>query len=72
VLNEILDLLAKSFPDDPSAPSVVLAKLPNGKFYGSLVRYEKPFGEGRQVLFKKAADDLDTIFTLMKEVLGGT
>jgi hypothetical protein len=56
----LLDLVAKAltykYNDDPTAPSVIVSQLKNGDWYSSAVRYLKPFGGERKVVFKAQGD----------------
>lgn len=69
MIQRCIDLLVDSFPDDPSSPSVVLSRLAEG-YYGSLVRYEKAFGQGRQVLYKCCHPTLEEVFADLLRQLG--
>ena len=69
-MESLLTALVEQFPDDPSTPSVVLSKLPNGNYYGSIVRYSKPFGEGKSVLFRCQAATVGEILSKFAEQLG--
>lgn len=64
-----LELLASAatalFGEDPSAPSVVCSKLPNGKFYVSVVRYTEPFGKGKTVVHKACEETAEAAIDQM-------
>lgn len=66
----IIETLCSQFQDDPSTPSLVLSKLSDGKWYGSLVRYSEPFGKGKQVLTKCSHDTVDGVLSHLEEQLG--
>lgn len=40
----------ESFTADPSSPSVVVSVLAPQSWYASVVRYRRPFGEGKEVV----------------------
>lgn len=64
-----LEALTAAYPEDPSAPGIVVSFLGNnrksGKFgyYVSVVRYLKPFGNGRHVALKSMRPTLDAALT---------
>lgn len=70
MLTMLIDALTSQFAEDPSTPSVVLSKLENGQYYGSLVRYTERFGQGKSVLFKCSHDALDEVFKDLAVQLG--
>lgn len=72
MLERMIDALCEQFAEDPSTPSVVLSKLKNGQYYGSLVRYTEAFGQGKQVLYKTMEPTLDEVFAALGTQLGLT
>lgn len=60
-LEQIVDDLFAAYPDDPSSPGVTIAKIketPRPRYYVSVVRYERPLGEGRRVVVSWRAENL--------------
>lgn len=60
-LERLVEELFDAYPDDPSAPGVVVAKVkehPRPRYYVSVVRYERPLGEGRRVVASARNGDL--------------
>jgi hypothetical protein len=49
-LSKVLRALRTKFPDDPSAPSLVLSCLDDGQMYCSALRYKERYGEGKYVV----------------------
>lgn len=49
------------FRNDPTAASVVTSILPNGNFYLSIIRYTRPFAQGKEVIFTYQADSFDRL-----------
>lgn len=58
VLDTLLRVIQQMWPTDPSAPGVVLSRLSNGKFYGSIVRYSERYGGEKSVVFKTQQETL--------------
>lgn len=70
LLCSVVRTLAASFPDDPSAPNVSLALLPDGRWYGSLIRFSEAYGQGKQVLVNASGVDLDEVLRKLADKLG--
>lgn len=51
----LLDEVANAYSADPSTASVTMARLPDGTWYGSVVRYQQPYGEARIVVVKASS-----------------
>jgi hypothetical protein len=69
-MKALLRSLARLWPDDPSAPGVVMAWLPaQEQWYLSVVRYTEPYGEGKRVVWNTRGEDfskvLDTAVAIM-------
>jgi hypothetical protein len=69
---EFLRAVAAKFPDDPTAPGVVLSYIAEkGMYYGSVVRFSARFGQGKFVAasaegptLQSVVDYLDALFTV--------
>ena len=60
-LESLVDELFDAYPDDPCSPGVTIAKIketPRPRYYVSVVRYDRPLGEGRRVVVSWRAEDL--------------
>ncbi len=51
----LLEEVASAYSADPSTASVTMARLPDGTWYGSVVRYQQPYGEARIVVAKASS-----------------
>lgn len=69
-MKDIIDALCDTFTEDPSTPSVVLSRLENGNYYGSLVRYSESFGKGKQVLYKCEKETPELVLNELRTQLG--
>jgi hypothetical protein len=76
-MDELSDFLAEVlevFASDPTAPSVLLAKLPgNGGFYVSVLRYKERLAGGKVVVSKaRDADALSVAILRCREAFLST
>ena len=69
-LADIIQLLCRTFPDDPSAPSLVVSWLEEHKqWYIAVVRYRQRFGQGKRILTRNSSTDLGFLVEVtVKEV----
>jgi hypothetical protein len=56
----LLAELRATFPDDPSAPGIMISQVKSRRFYAAAVRFREPIGQGREVLATGRAGDLPT------------
>jgi len=55
--------ITERFKSDPSAPGINLSYLPNGQWYGSILRYTERLGQGKVVLLKCKRATLEEVIT---------
>ena len=58
LIDAIANALRYKFPNDPSAPGLIISKLYNGDNYVSLVRYMEKYGQGKEVLYFQQSPSL--------------
>jgi hypothetical protein len=52
LLQSIMEAVQFKFPNDPSAPGVLVSRLKNGEIYVSVVRFKAAFGKEKTVQYK--------------------
>lgn len=60
-VKKLVKELVEQRRDDPSAPSLIISMLPNGKWYGSLATYTGRFGQGKEVLCSAQCHELEQV-----------
>jgi hypothetical protein len=69
-LANLLEVIESEYRGDPTSAGVVLARINDGRFYGSVCRYAEKFGEGRRVVVTAKADTLgEVVRSLGRRVL---
>jgi len=58
IIKALAQAVALEYPNDPSAPSVVVSCLKGGTWYVSIARYTAAFGQGKTVLHNARAKEL--------------
>jgi len=59
LLDLLLDAVLFKYHDDPCAPGVSIAKLHDGRFYASIVRYKEQYGKGKEVIHQATESSSD-------------
>lgn len=57
-LEVLIGELREAYPDDPSAPGVMIAQIKGRRFYAAAVRFHRAMGEEREVVGSARAGDL--------------
>jgi hypothetical protein len=72
MLADLISLLCKSFPDDPSSPSLLVSYLlPVGEhreraeWYVSILRYQHRWAQGKRVEFNYVSEDLNVALRMV-------
>ncbi len=68
-ITHMLSSLLELHQEDPSAPGLLLSKLPDGSIYGALQRFTKPFGKEKVVLAKHRAETLEEVLQVLDNYL---
>lgn len=70
LLQELIQSVVLKYPDDPSAPSVVLSWLEDRqRWYASAVRYTEKFGRGKVVMCSATGESLEEALMLLASEL---
>jgi hypothetical protein len=58
LLDKLTKAVTHQYNSDPSCPSVILSYI-KGKYYTSIVRYTRNYGEGKQIVCHLTADTIN-------------
>lgn len=65
----LIQLVGGIFASDPSRASVLFSRLADGTWYGSIQRYNQPYGEGREVLARATSRLREGVLVLLAREL---
>jgi hypothetical protein len=67
LLAQLLHDTAEVYANDPSRAGVLLSSLGRGEYYGSIVRFKKPYGQDREVVCKAKSQMLEGVLISLTE-----